>query len=280
VESDKRQQLLEDGFCVFEGVLSQDLLRRLRETTDRLVEAQTTEDASRQRNTGSMVDTMADPLFAELVTWPAALDAFRRLGYDRPSFSDGWIISKPGRGPRLFWHYDWFAWDDPASYRPEPLQVGLMYYLHDTARDNGCLRVIPGSHCRHNPLHDVLAAPRRELTATSDTRRPEFADRPDEVDVSVRAGDLVVADARLLHSAHENRTDGRRTLITLWYQPDLAAMPERMQAQMGAKTRRPGPEWPAAAVERITPLLTRYDGDAEPYERTLYRPPVSTVQSH
>ena len=33
----------------------------------------------------------------------------------------------------------------------------------------------------------------------------------------VRAGDLVINDARLLHAAHANRTDKRRTLVLQWH---------------------------------------------------------------
>lgn len=274
VETDKLEQLVEEGYCRIENVLSPDMLARLRTVTERLVDAQGDEHAARQRNTGSMVSVMGDPIFAELVTWPAALAALRDLGYERPSFSDGWIVRKPGRGPRLFWHYDWFAWEDPASFRAEPLQVSLMYYLHDTRRENGCLRVVPGSHNRHNALHDVLTVPRGELTGATDTDRPEFASRPDEVDVPVRAGDVVIADARLLHAAHENATAESRTLITLWYQPDLASLPDRIQAQVAAKRQQPGEDWPDPARKQLEGMLVRYNGDAEPYGRSLYRAPV------
>ena len=52
---------------------------------------------------------------------------------------------------------------------------------------------------------------------------------------------------RLLHAAHENHSDERRTLITLWYQPDLKSLPEGMQAQMAAKTQPIPTDWPAEA---------------------------------
>ena len=34
----------------------------------------------------------------------------------RPLFSAGFVVSKPPRSPPTFWHQDWWAWDDPASY--------------------------------------------------------------------------------------------------------------------------------------------------------------------
>jgi hypothetical protein len=220
-----------------------------------------------------MIPTTSDPFFSELIVWPGALGALASLGFAHPTFSDGWIISKPPHGPRLFWHYDWFAWEDERSYEPEPPQIFLMYYLVDTTVENGCLRLIPGSHTQHNPIHDLLGAPHsRELTEARDMGNASFSTRPDEIDVPVRAGDLLIGDARLLHAAHANETDERRTLITLWYQPNFASLPERMQAQIAQKTQQPPSFWPRDAIDRVMPLLARYSGNVEPYERTFYRP--------
>ena len=236
INAEQRRRLLEDGFCRFGGVLDADTLARLRDVTDRMLAAQSDAQRERTRSQGSMLTTREDPLFAELIAHPAALAALRSLGFARPTFSDGYVISKPPRGPRLFWHYDWFAWQDPRSYETPPPQVFAMYYLSDTTPENGCLRVIPGSHVTHNPLHDALGAPHsEELGRARNLDAPEFSTRPDEIDVPVRAGDLLIGDARLLHAAHSNKTDERRTLITLWYQPDLASLPAPMQAQMAAK---------------------------------------------
>jgi len=41
-------------------------------------------------------------------------------------------------------HRDGRFWNDPASSTPAAMQVFLMFYLTDTSRENGCLRVVPG----------------------------------------------------------------------------------------------------------------------------------------
>jgi hypothetical protein len=268
----KREALLKNGYCCFEGILSEAQVNALRAVTEQLADAMTAEQTAAERTTGSMMPVTRDPAYAELIAHPDALESLRALGWDRPTYTDGWLISKPGGSPRLFWHYDWFAWEDEFSFRAEPPQVFLMYYLNDTRRENGCLRVIPGSHVRHNLLHDLLPPPHsQDVKREADPSRPEFSDRSDEVDVPVRAGDLLIGDARLLHAAHANTTVERRSLVTLWFQPDFDAMPERLQAQMVAKTQRPPNDWPDAARRRVTPLLPHYDGTAEPYGRSLYR---------
>ncbi len=43
-----------------------------------------------------------------------------------------------------------------------------------------------------------------------------FSDHPDQVDVCVKAGSLVMRDARLLHSVRKNDTDKRRTMLLVW----------------------------------------------------------------
>jgi ectoine hydroxylase-related dioxygenase (phytanoyl-CoA dioxygenase family) len=280
VGSAERRRLLDDGYCVIEGVLSREMLNRLRAATDALLAQQDTERLRRARATGSMLPVVApDPVFADLIAWPGTLAALEGLGYPRPSFSDGWIISKPPKSPRLFWHYDWFSWEDARSYDPEPMQLFAMFYLVDTRVENGALRVIPGSHVRHNPIHDLLAEPHsRELTEARDTDAVEFATLPDEASLPVHAGDLVLGDARLLHAAHANASDERRTLITLWYQPDLSSLPERIQAQLAAKIQQPPDDWPRDPREKVQRLLARYEGSAAPYGRSLYRPrPAATV---
>ena len=119
-----------------------------------------------------------------------------------------------------------------------------MFYLHDTRRENGCLRVIPGSHCNHNPLHDVIDEPHAQhLQAGHDLTSDDFSDRPDEIDVPIKAGDLLVGDSRLLHATHANTSDQRRTVLTLWYQTDLPSLPEKIQAQMVAKTQAIPDDW-------------------------------------
>ena len=268
----QHSQLVEQGFCTFENILDASLMERLRNTTDRLAAEQERANPGRFRAQGSMIPTTADPLFAELIALPTALDALKSLGYDHPTFTDGYVISKPPHSPRLFWHYDWFTWEDPTAYAPEPQQVFFMYYLSNTRRDNGCLRVIPGSHVQHNPLHDLLAEPHSpELAQAHNLDSPAFSTRPDEIDVPIKAGDLLIGDARILHATHPNDSDERRTVITIWFQPNFDTLPERIKAQMVRKMQAPPASWPDSARALVEPLLPRYQGTAEPYLRSLYR---------
>ena len=154
-----------------------------------------------------------------------------------------------------------------------------MYYLIDTTPHNGCLRTIPGSHLQHNPLHDHLNNPHaQDISMAKDINRPEFSTRPDEVDVPIKAGDLLIGDARLLHAAHANQSNQRRTVITLWFQPDFCTLPERIKAQMTAKTQTVPSNWTDTAKKIVTDLHPKYNGPAEPYGRVLYKPKPRNVE--
>ncbi len=58
----------------------------------------------------------------------------------------------------------------------------------------------------------------------------------------VKAGDLVIGDSRLLHAAHANSTETRRTVITLWMFPNFGQLPPPLQAFVVAVRGR-NPQW-------------------------------------
>ena len=275
----KYKQLIDDGFCIIEGVLPEGFLNRFRKETDRLCQSASEENQTRFQSQCSMLSAMSHPIFAELIAWQKSINTLKSMGFKHPTFTDGYIISKPPNSPKLFWHYDWFAWDDPTVYCPKPQQVFFMYYLIDTTPHNGCLRTIPGSHLQHNPLHDHLNNPHaQDISMAKDINRPEFSTRPDEVDVPIKAGDLLIGDARLLHAAHANQSNQRRTVITLWFQPDFCTLPDRIKAQMAAKTQTVPSNWPDTVKKIVTNLHPKYNGPAEPYGRVLYKPKPRNVE--
>ena len=113
-----------------------------------------------------------------------------------------------------------------------------MYYLIDTNRNNGCLRAIPGSHRKRHRLHDLPPQGAEEIRDV-DESHPALLIDPDEVDVPVKAGDLVIGDHRLLHSAHP-KSQQRHTVVVLWFCPTYDQLPEAVQAIYGRPRSQPG----------------------------------------
>ena len=263
---DKREQLLRDGYCVLERILTPEMLERVRVASDDLIAAQPVEHFDRYKSTGSMISVYDDPFFAELVAYQPALDALDSLGFPDSRWTSGFVISKPGHSPPLFWHQDWWAWSDPVSYTDLPLQLFLMYYLVDTSIENGCLRVIAGSHRKRHRIHDTVHTTHsEELGRAADPSNPAYQPIPEDMAVPVRAGDLVIGDARLLHGSFPNQTGERRTVITLWYHPNFEISPPPIQSSVSREQTHVS-SWPPQARKLVQKLVPTYEGDAEPLE--------------
>lgn len=133
-----------------------------------------------------------------------------------------------------------------------PHQLFAMYYVTDTNRGNGCLRVVPGSHWRRLPAHDRLAVAHLSAAlAGPDIDDPMFGDVEGEVDVPVRAGDLLIGDSWLLYAAHANSSAVDRPLVTLWYHSAYDTLPLPLQSFLGDTYGDRLAAWPTAARYRI-----------------------------
>jgi hypothetical protein len=228
----KRDQLVSNGFCVVPGVIHGEFLQELQQWTDHLLDTRPVPEKVKYQGSDFHFMTqrrfnaagqsaqnadLVDPIIDRLVDWPEQNQACAMLGLeDRSSDETAIILSKPAGGPALYWHQDWMQWDSPASATPWPTRIFLSYYMVDTTRENGCLRAIPGTHRKRIPLHDLLPNAHEGHIQAQDESHPAFMDHPDAVDLPVKAGDLVINDARVLHSAWPNRSDRRRTLVLQW----------------------------------------------------------------
>ena len=272
-----RRRLVEDGYCRIPGVLDPVFLGAVQEMAAAVLDTVGAEHRARWRSQGSLVALADHPPFAALIAYPGLQEMFSRLGLDDTRFTSGYLISKPPGGPALFWHQDWWGWRHPISRTGRIAQIALFLYLTDTRRENGCLRVIPGSHRRPHPLHDVIDAHEPALAAVEDPHAPAYASHPDEVDVPVTAGDVVAADARLIHGAHPNRSGRERTNITLWWHPHYAELPSGIRARLWSIVRREEVDtdtppdrsryphrWPEPYRSQVLPVMAGDPGPVAP----------------
>lgn len=265
--STHRNQLLRDGFCRFENVIPAEMIAELRVASDELLDAVTEEQRANSGGQGAIVALPFTPkVFTELIALPELLDALRALGFDKPRYWSGYLISKEPHSSASYFHHDWPFWTDPVSDEEEPHQLFIMVYLSDTRPENGCLRVIPGSHLHWAPQHDMGG--HDEGTRHMDpATTPAYKDSPDQVNLSVNAGDLLIGDARILHGPHGNQTDERRTVITMWYLPRFDELCEPMKAAFQTRLNMiPPSSLPEELRSKLDPLTLDYTGDAEPVE--------------
>ena len=238
----KRDQLVRDGFAIVPGILCDPLLSELRHWSQDVFERVPVDPRYRYQGSDIHVYTeerwrlmdreashqhFADPIVEKLLSYAPHRAACEDLGLENVrSSGDGLILlSKPAFGPPLYWHQDFMNWNHPEAAAPWPTKIFLSYYMSDTTRENGCLRVIPGTHRKRIDLHDLLPnAHTPEIQAINDLDDPIFMDHPDSIDVPLTSGDLIIADARLLHAAWPNKTDQRRTLVLAWH--DVFSFPQ------------------------------------------------------
>ncbi len=248
-----RRRLVDEGYCHVPGVLEPSFLTSVQALAAATLETVGAEHRARWRSQGSLVALADHPPFAALIACPGLRSMFARMGFDDARFTSGYLISKPPGGPSLFWHQDWWGWRHPISRTGRIAQIALFVYLTDTRRENGCLRVIPGSHRRPHPLHEVIDAHDPALAAVENPDDPLYAPHPDEVDVPVAAGDVVVADARLVHGTHPNRSERERTNITLWWHPRYADLPPEIRARLWSIVEREAVDTDTAADRSLRP---------------------------
>jgi ectoine hydroxylase-related dioxygenase (phytanoyl-CoA dioxygenase family) len=110
--------------------------------------------------------------------------------------------------PRLGWHTDGLRDLFYGRMPQQMLNIGL--HLDRCTRDNGGLRLIPGSHTQG--------------FWSMCFRKPYFVSHgedPDEICVETEPGDLTVHDGRLWHRVARSRREGAASLRRSMYLPYL-----------------------------------------------------------
>ncbi|HZS13343.1 MAG TPA: phytanoyl-CoA dioxygenase family protein [Candidatus Dormibacteraeota bacterium] len=202
------QHYARQGYAVFPDVLDVELIDEVAAHVDWL----TARNPGRRPETLG-VDLLADdPFWVRLVGDDRLLDvAAQFIGDGIALFASQYVCKPPGDGQPVLWHQD-------AAYWPqlEPMEVvSLWLAVDDSLPENGCLRVIPGSH--DWPVHE-----RREVTAIENLLSSEIALDVDEsaaVDVVVPRGGVSVHHPSIVHGSRANRSTRRRCGLTIRYIP-------------------------------------------------------------
>ncbi|TWO68725.1 phytanoyl-CoA dioxygenase family protein [Caenimonas sedimenti] len=153
----------------------------------------------------------------------------------------------PLEGYETPWHQDGHYW--PIR----PLATCTVWVaLEDSKIDNGCLRVIPGSH-RAKLLHEHLHEDRADLTLQQ-RLAPGTFDEYQAADVELEAGEMSLHDVYMIHGARPNTSSRRRTGVALRYMPSTSLF-DRSLRPVDGKTgvavnfaRRP--LWLVSGVDR------------------------------
>ncbi len=209
----------ERGYLVVPQVLAPAELEKLRAVTDRLL----AEAARVGESTGAFLlekdappgealvwrvfDPIAlDPYFLEIVRHPGVLDPVEDLiGPDIQLHNSNMHLKLPEHGGEVDWHQD-FPYLPHTNFD----LLNTMIMLDDSTRENGCLRVVPGSHTWGPLDHGAPGAGESNFKLSAAARA---AGQPVE-DVIVPAGGMSLHHCLTLHSSEPNRSrKPRRALI-------------------------------------------------------------------
>jgi ectoine hydroxylase-related dioxygenase (phytanoyl-CoA dioxygenase family) len=123
------------------------------------------------------------------------------------------VFCKPaGDGHETPWHQDGHYW----PIRPLA-NCTVWVALDASTAENGCLRVIPGSHAAR-VTHPHLTEERTDLALQQRMADDSF-DENQAVDVELQPGQMSMHDVFMIHGAKPNRSTRRRAGVALRYMP-------------------------------------------------------------
>ena len=133
------------------------------------------------------------------------------------------MFAKKARDVRFVsWH------QDAAYYGLDPQQeVTCWVGLTDADTENGCMRVMPGSHLGSDAVHDETYDPQNMLGRGQTIRG---IDDSKAVYMPVKAGQFSMHHERTIHGSMPNPSDRRRVGISFFY------MPTHVRSTIGRRT--------------------------------------------
>jgi phytanoyl-CoA hydroxylase len=197
-----------DGYVVFRDVLDADLVA---EASAHVEWLQRRHPDLRPEHLGHFL-VRDDPFWVRLVSDDRLVDlAELFVGPDVALFASHYISKPPFDGREVRWHQD-------AAYWPlEPMEVVTVWLaIDESTPENGCMRVIPGTHkgpdVRLRPIADPDDA---VLPYEADTE----VDESRAVDLVLQAGDCEVHHPGIMHGSTANLSPKRRCGLTIRYIP-------------------------------------------------------------
>jgi hypothetical protein len=150
--------------------------------------------------------------FLTLAHAPCIVDAVTRLiGKDAILWGSQLFAKRAGDGLGIPWHQDGHYWPlDP------PMTCSVWIAVDRSTIENGCLRVLPGSHRRGIFDHVVGDGKGAALNEAID---PALMDDGAGVDVELAPGQISFHDALLVHGSNPNTSGKRRAGMVFRYMP-------------------------------------------------------------
>lgn len=160
----------------------------------------------------------------DIVLLPSILNVVEDLlGPNLVCWGTHYFCKMAGDRKQVSWHQDASFWPLTPSRN-----VTVWLAIDQASVENGCMRVIPGSH-----LHGQIAFRRsqeQEQSVLNQTVENPFNYGGDPVDVELRPGQFSVHSDLLLHGSNPNMSTRRRCGLTIRYIPASVRAPSDWRA--------------------------------------------------
>lgn len=165
----------------------------------------------------------------EFAMLPEILDIVEQLiGPDIIVWSSALFCKSPYRGKATPWHQD-------AQYWPiRPLETTTVWIAIDPAtRENGCLRVVPGSHRTREIFPHSLN--QSDQFVLNQELHLSVREQLNPKDVLLDSGMFSFHDAYMIHGAEPNHSGKRRAGLTFRYMPASSHFDRTLALKMNAE---------------------------------------------
>jgi hypothetical protein len=210
VTQDQVRQYHDRGYTLCPQLLERDELEQVAACINRYVEQET---ARGRRPEHLDMPHPQEPELLKVCSRPAVLDAVEQfIGPNIVLFASHIICKAKGDGLEVPWHQDGIYWD------LEPMNVITLWLaIDDSTVENGCMRVIPGTH-RAGPLEHVdIENPQTKVLHRGIP--PSRFDASTAVDCLLPRGGCSFHAPYLIHGSAPNTSTKRRCGYTMRFMP-------------------------------------------------------------
>lgn len=152
------------------------------------------------------------PWLNELIRHPKILDSVEAiLGPDILCWATNFFIKEAHDPSYVSWHQDSTYW---GLSRPDVLTAWVA--LSDSRVENGCMRVLPGSHGEQLGHRDTFA--KNNLLSRGQEIEVEV-DEAKAVDITLQPGEMSLHHVKLIHGSGANHANDRRIGFAVRYVP-------------------------------------------------------------
>jgi phytanoyl-CoA hydroxylase len=207
-----RAEYEENGFSIVRNVIPPDLLEETKShvawLTDRYPDLRPEHlHHPLIRNDAFWVRLVSDPRLVDIAEF--------FLGPDIACFTAHYICKPPHDGQPVLWHQDGSYW------KLDPMRALTVWVAVDECTtENGCLRVIPGSH--RLPLYQPVRqtdSPNMLFSVSEEKLVEEWTEQHGVVDVELNPGDVEIHHPNILHCSEPNTSAQRRCGLDIGYIP-------------------------------------------------------------